>query len=141
MSSPGFKPETVDGRKLTQEQSDRLHFKKNKPDLPQLNGADIEFPPYVFCEFPKALYHASAGSRIVEDAEDERAFLSRGWRTTPFQAEDAAKAAEADRMVDAAVRAYDDQHMSMKAKAEIKAHEEATQDVVVDLPVKSKKEK
>lgn len=56
MSSPGFQPDSVDGRKLTQNDSDRLHFLRNRPDPPMIDGSPIEYPPYEYRPFPQAMY-------------------------------------------------------------------------------------
>lgn len=138
MSSPGFQPETIDGGRMSEEAAERLHALKNRPDPPTINGAPMVFPPWKYVPYPRAIYHIEEGqlvSRLVQDEAEERNFLSRGWANEPGQAQQAADAYY-DRSVaiPAAERAYDDRRMSAAAKAEIAAHEAATDDHVVDVP-------
>lgn len=136
MSSPGFRPEG-----LTQADCDRLHFLKNRPPVPEVNGEPLTFPPYEYRAFPCAMYHASdpTSPRLVLDAQEKQNFLSRGWRDTPDEAKSFATQAEADRMTDAAVRAYDDRAMSPAAQAEVAALEKQTNDVVSEVPAPKKR--
>lgn len=135
MSSPGFTPEG-----MTQEQCDALHFKKNRPPLPAINGIEIEFPPYQFQRYPCAMYHATdpKSPALIHDEDEERNYRSRGWADSPAEAEAISKQREADRAVDAAVRAYDDRRLSDKAKAEVAALEQQTNDFVTDVPAPKK---
>lgn len=50
-------PDTVFGNQFTEEDSARLHYLKNAPSQPTINGLPITFPPYQFQPFPKAIYH------------------------------------------------------------------------------------
>lgn len=56
MSSPGFYPEGIDGRKLTQAECDELHFLYNAPTPPKVNGRPLTFPPYEYRPYPSAIY-------------------------------------------------------------------------------------
>ena len=56
MSSDAAQATTIDGRQLTQEISDRLHFLKNRPSPPEINGEPITYPPYTYQPYPAALY-------------------------------------------------------------------------------------
>lgn len=76
---------------------------------------------------------------IVRNGIEEQAMRRSGWRETPHAAKDVVLGVEADRAVDAAVRAFDDRRMSDAAKAEVEAHEEATNDHVTDLPAPKKR--
>ncbi len=56
MSTTGFFPDAIDGRKWTQEDSDRMHFRKNSPAPIEYNGEPLTFPPYEFRPYPAAIY-------------------------------------------------------------------------------------
>lgn len=56
MSSTGFQPEGIDGRKLTQEECDELHFLYNAPTPPKINGRPLAFPAYEYRPYPAAMY-------------------------------------------------------------------------------------
>ena len=82
MSTPGYLPDSVDGRRLAQEECDRLHFLKNSPPRPTINGMELTFPPYEYRPYPAAMYRidAEAGRTLSasEQAErDERGWISR----------------------------------------------------------------
>lgn len=136
MSSVGFEPEG-----LTQADCDALHFEKNTPPKPTINGRELKFPPYKYMRFPCAMYHATdkESPKLVHREEDERNLRSRGWADSPDEALELAKQREADRAVDAAVRAYDDLKMSDKAKAEVAQLEQETNDFVVEVPEKKRR--
>jgi hypothetical protein len=53
-------PTGMEGMDLltAQQESDLLHFEKNKPDLPMINGRPIRFPAYTYRPFPAAMYDA-----------------------------------------------------------------------------------
>ena len=55
MSSPGFVAEGLHGP-MTQAECDRLHFLKNRPEPPTINGLELSFPPYAFRPYPQAMY-------------------------------------------------------------------------------------
>lgn len=55
MSSPGFVAEGTNGP-MTQADCDRLHFLKNRPEKPTINGLEISFPAYEYRPYPKAMY-------------------------------------------------------------------------------------
>jgi len=137
MSSVGFQPETIDGGRLSEEAAERLHALKNRPDPPTINGVPMTFPPYQYRPYPRAIYHATdpTSPRLVKDEAEERNFLSRGWADSPATAEKAA-ATDYDKRIaiPAAERAYVDRNMSAAAKAEVAAHEAATDEHVVDVP-------
>lgn len=56
MSSQGFYPDTVDGRKLSQAECDEMHFLMNTPEPMKVNGRPLEFPPYAYRPYPAAIY-------------------------------------------------------------------------------------
>lgn len=130
-------PDSIDGRKMSQDECDRLHFLKNRPDPPQINGMPIEFPPYEYRPFPCAMYHADHEPELAKDDSQKKAMLAKGWTDNPA---DVAKAKD-DYIanvvaVDAAVRAHDDRRMSEKARAEFTAADVANgEDHLLDLPV------
>lgn len=112
---------------------DKLHFKKNKPDLPP--GYDeADQPPYVHQPFPAWIYHENEEPRLVKDASELANFLSRGWAENPNDARKAYEAVELEKSNNAAQRNSDDFRMSDKAKAEHEAADSAADDHVLDLP-------
>ncbi len=139
MSTVGFQPETIDGGRMSEEAAERLHALKNRPDAPTINGAPMVFPPYRYQPYPRAMYHHTEkdSPKLVKDEAEERNFLSRGWANEPDQAQAAFDAHyDATKAIPAAERAYIDRNMSAAAKAEIAALEAASDDHVVDVPVK-----
>jgi hypothetical protein len=56
MSSPGFQPDGIDGRKMSQEACDRLHALKNRPQPLEVDGEPLTFPPYQYRPYPSAIY-------------------------------------------------------------------------------------
>lgn len=56
MSTPGFKPDTADGRQLSQQECDDLHFEMNGPIPFKVNGRPLTFPRYEYRPYPAALY-------------------------------------------------------------------------------------
>lgn len=75
-------------------------------------------------------------SRIVQNDRELKDYLSKGWAETPDQVT-AAHQRYLDGIADqAAMRAFDDQHMSEKARAEFDAADRANgAEHLVDLPV------
>lgn len=136
MSTVGFEPEG-----MTQAKSDALHFKKNAPPKPTIDGAELEFPPYEFRRYPCAMYHASdpTSPKEITDEDEWRNHRSRGWGDSPDDAKQIAEQREADRMADAAVRAHDDKGMSAKAKTEVEQLEQSTDNVVSEVPAPKKR--
>jgi hypothetical protein len=63
MSSLGFQPDSVDGRKLSQQECDEMHFRENGPIPLKINGRPLEFPKYEFRPYPAALYGAWSDDR------------------------------------------------------------------------------
>jgi len=114
--------------------------------------------PYVYREYPRALYMArrhksgqwrvldpedeafSAGSirYVKNDAELERA-LADGWRRSTREALDYREALEQEIARAAAERHFADQRLSAKAQAEAKAADEATDAHVADIPAPKKR--
>lgn len=56
MSTEGLRVETVWGSTFGQEECDQLHFLKNAPEKPSVNGLPIKDPPYQYRPFPAAIY-------------------------------------------------------------------------------------
>lgn len=137
MSTLGFQPDGVDGNKLSQADCDRLHRLKNRPDQPTVNGIPLSFPKYAYSPYPRAIYHATdpTSPRLVQDADEERNFLSRGWADSPVTAEAAAERHHDQTVaIPAAERAYADRRMSAAAQAEVAALEATADDHIVDVP-------
>lgn len=133
---------------------DDLHFRKNRPD-----GPDIDFPPYVFRPYPTAMYSKVDGEIVtclvgVEDTDDrgnvnpqlrernDRAKAEKsanGWADHPDGIKDAQEIVRAAVRLAAAERAFDDQHLSDGARAELEAAEAEAEDHVLDVPAPKKK--
>lgn len=114
---------------------DRLHFQKNRPDLPPGYSRDEQAErPYVHQEFPRWIYHDREPARIVKDDSELANFLSRGWAMQPHEARQAFEAHELEVSNNAAQRASDDRRMSDKAKAEHETADASADDHVLDLP-------
>lgn len=138
----------INGRDAEQEAT-RLHFKKNRPDQPE-----IEFPAYRYMPFPKAMYRRKGDdieSALVgvndytDDGElneqlrekNEAAVhdrLADGWAHSPGQIDAAKRALEMDIAKAAAERAYEDRHLGDKARVELEKIEDAADDHVVNVP-------
>jgi len=75
-------------------------------------------------------------TRLVRNDQERKDWLDQGWADGPDLVK-AAQTAYQERIAEAAaVRAYDDQHMSAKAKAEFLAADRANGDEhLIDLPV------
>lgn len=56
MSTIGLLDTTTDGRRITQEVCDRLHFRKNGTIPREIDGEELTFPPYQYRPYPAALY-------------------------------------------------------------------------------------
>lgn len=113
---------------------DRLHFQKNKPELPP--GFEPENQkPYVHQDFPAWIYHEQEAPRLVRDASELANFRSRGWAENPNDARKAYEAVELEKSNNAAQRISDDARLSDKAKAEFDRVDSAADDHVLDLPV------
>lgn len=95
---------------------------------------------YEFQEFPKRLYKAKdAQGREFESVEaadenEERNLLSRGFRAGQDKAIDALLEQQHDVAEAAANRAYHEQRMSEKARAEAQAADEATPNHLPEIP-------
>ena len=48
-------------------------------------GEEIPEPPYVHKEFPRAMYHASGETVIVNDAAEMESLIAAGWVKTPAE--------------------------------------------------------
>lgn len=164
-------PDTIFGNTFTDEDSQALHFLKNPPPQPEINGRPLQFPKYEYRPFPAAIYHTWTDARkrdeliqvarlnqlnLLLPLEREKAesllppwdsrlahndreladYVAKGWATEPDQVKQAEQA-YLDRVANAAAeRAYDDQHMSEKAKAEFDTADRANgADHLLDLPV------
>jgi|SRR6266853_6755698 len=100
--------------------------------------------PFVFREYPLMLYRAKRrpeGGKdpilenfTVEDEQQERNMLSRGWVRGPDNAVKALEASEQGLAQAAAERAYADQRMSEKAKAEATAVDDTTVQHLGEIP-------
>lgn len=159
MSTPGYLPDSVDGRRLAQEECDRLHFLKNTPPKPTINGMELTFPPYEYRPFPAVMYRGTAEggrslsaseqaeleehgrySRLVQTEAERRELLARGWAETPDGVKSAQTKLDEAVAQAAAERAYDDQRMSQKARAEFHAADVANgDDHLLDLPAPKKR--
>lgn len=78
--------------------------------------------------------------KTVHSDDEERTAKHDGWRESPKEAIEHFEALERDIAKAAAERAFSDQRMSEKARAEAKAADEATDDHVPDVPRKRSKE-
>lgn len=58
MSTTGFIPTGLEGHSLHDAQriADELHFEKNRPEPPMMNGRPLQFPAYQYRQFPAAMY-------------------------------------------------------------------------------------
>lgn len=56
MSTLGFEPDGIDGRKLSQAACDRLHALKNRVMPIEIDGEPMVFPPYQYRPYPAAIY-------------------------------------------------------------------------------------
>lgn len=56
-------PDTTFGVPYTEEDSRALHFLKNTPPIPEINGRPMTFPPYQYRPFPAAIYRTWTDSR------------------------------------------------------------------------------
>lgn len=175
MSTPGFRPDMIDGRKASQADCDRLHFLKNTPPVPEINGAPMEFPPFEFRPFPQAMYGnwtdetkrnalrrmavtlglnlssqsdydtaesalPEFDSRLVENEDEQRNWLSRGWANLPGEVKTMQNKLDELVFKEAAERAGRDNNMSAKAKTEFHAADVANGDFpLVDLPAPKKR--
>jgi hypothetical protein len=97
----------------------------------------------VFTEFPKMVYRAkrkpSGGPPdiehfIVNDEQEQRNMLSRGYVQGPDKAVEALEQQERGLATAAAERAYTDQRMSPRAQAEAEAVDESTSQHVGSIP-------
>ena len=92
--------------------------------------------PSMFTEYPLMIYRAKRPPQggkepiiehvIVQDEQEERNMASRGFVRGPDHAVEALEASERELARAAAERAYSDQRMSDKAKAEAVAADEST---------------
>lgn len=144
----------INGRNADEE-STRLHFKKNQPDQPE-----VEFPPFRQLPYPTCVYreHSETGeleSRLVgrmdflegevhaalraQNEREHRDALAAGWVDKPDQVRSAKDRANKAIALAAAERAYDDRRLGDKAKRELEALEDAADDHVVDVPAPKKR--
>lgn len=56
MSTLGFEPDGIGGRKLSQAECDALHFEMNGPVPIKINGKPLTFPAYAYRPYPAAVY-------------------------------------------------------------------------------------
>jgi hypothetical protein len=80
-----------------------------------------------------ALFNRSC-QKICQDETEHKQALSEGWRDSPKEAEDAQWGYEKDIAKAAAHRAYEDRNLSEKAKAEVRAAEDATPNILGEIP-------
>jgi len=80
-----------------------------------------------------ALFNRSCQKICMDEVEHKQA-LSEGWRDSPKEAEEAQWGYEKDIAKAAAHRAYEDRNRSEKAKAEIKAVEDSTPNILGEIP-------
>lgn len=80
-----------------------------------------------------------ATTKVVRSAGEYEHFVSQGWTDHPQQALDRLEAEQDQASTDAAVRAYDDQHMSEAAKAEAQVVEQASVQHIAEIPEGPKK--
>lgn len=81
--------------------------------------------PYVYREYPRWMYHHDQPARQVEN-DDEREALGPTWGKTPEEAERLYQRTQELIANAAAERAYSDQKLSAKARAEKLKQERAT---------------
>lgn len=145
MSTPGFQPVDAEGNAWDEERSQRMHRLKNRPPTPEIDGEPLTFPPYRFQPYPVAMYHAEKEAIVVGSMQNPDGsarqvadLKAEGWTESADPEEQRkALAAYVDQtyFIPAAERAFDDQHMSEKAKAEFLEADRANGDVpLVDLP-------
>ena len=140
MSTTGFTPDAIDGSKWDEEKSARMHFLKNRPAKPEIDGEPLVFPPYQYRPYPRAMYFMGAEPILVHSEREQAEREGDGW-TTSAKDEDqrAAHDAYIDRtaFVPAAEQAHDHLKMSAKARAEFDAADRDNGDhPLVDLPTK-----
>lgn len=135
--------------------SDEIHFRKNRPEQP-----DIVFPPYVYRPYPMAMYRKNDEGEIVSilvgiedhppnavvnpqlrarNDREQAEKAAQGWATSPGGVKDAQEVVRAAVRQAAAERAFDDRHLGEQARAELEAAEDASEDHVLDVPAPKKK--
>lgn len=68
MSTPGVRIDNMFGNpNWSQEDSDRLHFLKNAPEQPSINGLPMPTPPYQYRPYPAAIYGKWTDDRRREE--------------------------------------------------------------------------
>jgi hypothetical protein len=126
-----------------QAEADRLHFEKNRPDPPKINGREMRFPPYQYRPFPTAMYHETYGiqqPKLVKSDAEQRDLEAQGWTTEPTEMKAANTRYLEGIAQQAAERAYVDRNMGEKAKQEFHAADVANGDEhLLDLPVPKKR--
>lgn len=126
-----------------QEEADRLHFEKNRPELPKINGREMRFPPYQYRPYPTAMYHETYGIErpiVVQTEAEQRDREAVGWTTEPTEMKAANTRYLESIAQQAAERAYTDRHMSEHAKQEFHAADVANGDEhLLDLPAPKKR--
>lgn len=80
-----------------------------------------------------ALFNRSH-QRICENEQEHREALSEGWRDSPKEAEDLQWSYQKEISKAAAHRAYEDRNLSEAAKAEAKAFEDSTPNIIGEIP-------
>lgn len=95
--------------------------------------------PYVYREYPKRLYKALAmqgefESIEVTDENEERNYQSRGFRSGQDHALEALETQQTVVATAAANRAFHEQRMSEKARAEAQAYDDSTPHHVPSIP-------
>lgn len=145
----------INGRSA-EEEATRLHFKKNRPDVP-----DVEFPPYRFRPYPMAMYREHPETREVEsklvgvvdydehdvvhtplrehnDREHTR-WLESGWVNKPEDIQSAVDRLNKAVALAAAHRNYDDRNLGPQARAELDQIEDAADEHVLEVPAPTKR--
>ncbi len=88
MSTVGFQPDAIDGRKLSQAECDELHFRKNGPIPLEINGRELSFPKYEYRPYPAAIYGVWSDDRKRQALIDTARLY--GWDLTkPLEREQA----------------------------------------------------
>lgn len=143
----------INGRDA-EEEARRLHFRKNRPEVP-----DVEFPPHVHRPFPTCMYRLNNDGETeaqivgVHDFDDEGHIvealrsrneaerlhrLSLGWAHSPADIRTARREFEKRIAIQAAESNYDDRKLTGKAREERNAIEDAASDHLVDVPTAPK---
>lgn len=147
MSASPIAPHPFD--QPTVHDGDALHRLKNTPlSVPDwlVQKLDEAARQYRYQEFPSAIYryvrgtdgHDRIDSRIVQSEGERADYLEKGWALTPTDAKPADDRLQERIAYQAAMRAKDDLRLGEKAKAELEAVEDASEDHVLDVAAPKK---